>query len=396
MTMKQPGSFIPFSLPSIGIEEEEAVLRVLRSGWLTTGKEALAFEKEFALFTGSPHALAVNSATSGLQLAMEACGITKDTAILTSPYTFIATSSAALHLNASVQYCDIEKDTYNIDPEKIEDALKRDRALLKPRIKAVVPIHIAGNVCRMQDIMTLAKKYEVYIIEDAAHSFPSKTDNGYAGTIGDIGVFSFYATKTITTAEGGMVCTANDELAKRMTTMRMHGIDRSVWDRYTADKASWEYDVIEAGYKYNLPDILAAIGREQLKKADFFLEKRIHIIKQYNQAFAECPWIIPPPDGKGNAWHLYLLNLDLQKITINRNSFSQFLQEDGIGVSMHFIPHFLMSFWKKKGLDEKDFPNAKTRYESTISLPLWPDMTQMMIDKVIETVIKTGRMYGKY
>ena len=394
--MKQPGSFIPFSLPSIGIEEEEAVLRVLRSGWLTTGKEALAFEKEFALFTGSPHALAVNSATSGLQLAMEACGITKDTAILTSPYTFIATSSAALHLNSSVQYCDIEKDTYNIDPEKIEDALKRDRALLKPRIKAVVPIHIAGNVCRMQDIMTLAKKYEVYVIEDAAHSFPSKTDNGYAGTIGDIGVFSFYATKTITTAEGGMVCTANDELAKRMTTMRMHGIDRSVWDRYTADKASWEYDVIEAGYKYNLPDILAAIGREQLKKADFFLEKRIHIIKQYNQAFAECPWIIPPPDGKGNAWHLYLLNLDLQKITINRNSFSQFLQEDGIGVSMHFIPHFLMSFWKKKGLDEKDFPNAKTRYESTISLPLWPDMTQMMIDKVIETVIKTGRMYGKY
>ncbi|MBP7479402.1 MAG: DegT/DnrJ/EryC1/StrS aminotransferase family protein [Spirochaetaceae bacterium] len=394
--MKQPGSFIPFSLPSIGIEEEEAVLRVLRSGWLTTGKEALAFEKEFALFTGSPHALAVNSATSGLQLAMEACGITKDTAILTSPYTFIATSSAALHLNASVQYCDIEKDTYNIDPEKIEDALKRDRALLKPRIKAVVPIHIAGNVCRMQDIMTLAKKYEVYIIEDAAHSFPSKTDNGYAGTMGDIGVFSFYATKTITTAEGGMVCTANDELAKRMTTMRMHGIDRSVWDRYTADKASWEYDVIEAGYKYNLPDILAAIGREQLKKADFFLEKRIHIIKQYNQAFAECPWIIPPPDGKGNAWHLYLLNLDLQKITINRNSFSQFLQEDGIGVSMHFIPHFLMSFWKKKGLDEKDFPNAKTRYESTISLPLWPDMTQMMIDRVIETVIKTGRMYGKY
>ena len=396
MTMKQPGSFIPFSLPSIGIEEEEAVLRVLRSGWLTTGKEALAFEKEFALFTGSPHALAVNSATSGLQLAMEACGITKDTAILTSPYTFIATSSAALHLNASVQYCDIEKDTYNIDPEKIEDALKRDRALLKPRIKAVVPIHIAGNVCRMQDIMTLAKKYEVYIIEDAAHSFPSKTDNGYAGTIGDIGVFSFYATKTITTAEGGMVCTANDELAKRMTTMRMHGIDRSVWDRYTADKASWEYDVIEAGYKYNLPDILAAIGREQLKKADFFLEKRIHIIKQYNQAFAECPWIIPPPDGKGNAWHLYLLNLDLQKISINRNNFSQFLQEDGIGVSMHFIPHFLMSFWKKQGLDEKDFPNAKTRYESTISLPLWPDMTQMMIDKVIETVIKTGRMYGKY
>lgn len=395
MTMKQPGSFIPFSLPSIGIEEEEAVLRVLRSGWLTTGKEALAFEKEFASFTGCSHALAVNSATSGLQLAMEACGIGLNTAILTSPYTFIATSSAALHLNASVQYCDIEKDSYNIDPEKIEDALKKDKALLKPLIKAIVPIHIAGNVCRMKDIMTLAKKYEVYVIEDAAHAFPSKTDDGYAGTIGDIGVFSFYATKTITTAEGGMVCTSNDILAKRMTTMRMHGIDRNVWDRYTADKASWEYDVVEAGYKYNLPDILAAMGREQLKKAEKFLEKRIHIIQQYNKSFAECPWIIPPPDGKGNAWHLYLLNLDLSKLSINRNSFSQLLQEEGIGVSMHFIPHFLMSFWKQRGLDEKCFPNAQKHFESTISLPLWPDMTQQMIDKVIETVLKIGRMYGK-
>ncbi len=393
--MKQPDSFIPFSLPSIGVEEEEAVLRVLRSGWLTTGKEALAFEKEFALFTGAKHALSVNSATSGLQLAMEACGIKEGTSVITSPYTFISTSSTALHLNASIQYCDIEKDTYNIDPDQIETILKKDRALANPRIKAIIPIHIAGNVCRMNDILTLAKKYDVYVIEDAAHSFPSKTDQGYAGTLGDIGVFSFYATKTITTAEGGMVCTADDDLAKRMTTMRMHGIDRTVWDRYTSNKASWEYDVIDAGYKYNLPDILAALGREQLKKADLFLSKRRNIINQYQSAFELCPWIIPPPDGPGNAWHLYLLHLDLTKLSITRNDFSRILQDEGIGVSMHFIPHFLMTFWKNKGLEAKDFPNSFAQYESTISLPLWPDMTETMISKVIETVLKTGNMYGK-
>lgn len=393
--MKQPDSFIPFSLPSIGVEEEEAVLRVLRSGWLTTGKEALAFEKEFALFTGAKHALSVNSATSGLQLAMEACGIKEGTSVITSPYTFISTSSAALHLNASIQYCDIEKDTYNIDPDQIETILKKDRALANPRIKAIIPIHIAGNVCRMNDILTLAKKYDVYVIEDAAHSFPSKTDQGYAGTLGDIGVFSFYATKTITTAEGGMVCTADDDLAKRMTTMRMHGIDRTVWDRYTSNKASWEYDVIDAGYKYNLPDILAALGREQLKKADLFLSKRRNIINQYQSAFELCPWIIPPPDGPGNAWHLYLLHLDLTKLSITRNDFSRILQDEGIGVSMHFIPHFLMTFWKNKGLEAKDFPNSFAQYESTISLPLWPDITETMISKVIETVLKTGNMYGK-
>lgn len=393
--MTQSKSFIPFSLPSIGREEEEAVLRVLRSGWLTTGKEALAFEKEFSSYIGSSHTLAVNSATSGLQLAMEACGIGKGSAILTSPYTFIATSSSALHLDAQVVYCDIDKDSYNIDPDKIEDALKKDRVSAVPIIKAIVPIHIAGNVCRMNEILSIAKKYGVFVIEDAAHAFPSKTKNGYAGTLGDIGVFSFYATKTITTAEGGMICTANSDLAKRMTTMRMHGIDRTVWDRYTSDKASWEYDVIDAGYKFNLPDILAAMGREQLKKAELFLQKRINIVNQYRKEFSQCPWIIPPPDSDGNAWHLYLLNLDLNRISITRNEFSRFLQERGIGVSMHFIPHFYMSYWKKQGLDEKDFPNAKKRYESTISLPLWPDMTQEMVDKVISSVLEIGSMYGK-
>ncbi len=392
--MIQQNSFIPFSYPSLGVEEEEAVLRVMRSGWLTTGKEALAFENEFASYTGSKYALSVNSATSGLQLAMEACGIGKESAILTSPYTFISTSSVAVHLGASVVYCDTEKDSYSIDPEQIERALKKDRQKKKPLIKAIVPIHIAGNVCRMADIMSLAQKYNVYVIEDAAHSFPSKTSQGYAGTLGNIGVFSFYATKTITTAEGGMICTCSDEMAQRMTTMRMHGIDRTVWDRYTSKKSSWEYDVIEAGYKFNLPDILAAMGREQLKKADLFLQKRKRIVQMYRNEFDSCPWIIPPPDGEGNAWHLYMLRLDESKLSITRNQTAAFLQEQGIGISVHFIPHFLMTYWKNKGLCEQDFPNAKALYESSMSLPLWPDMTDDMIHRVIESVKKIGSMYG--
>ena len=394
--MKLSNDFIPFSLPSLGKEEEDAVLNIMRSGWVTTGKETLEFEKEFASFIQCPYALAVNSATSGLQLAMEACGCGEGKSIITSPYTFISTSTVAIHLNADVVYCDIENDSYNIDPEKIEDALKNDRSLQNPKIQAIVPIHIAGNICKMDDITFLAKKYGVFVIEDAAHAFPSKTKNGYAGNLGDVGVFSFYATKTITTAEGGMICTSNEDLAKRMMTMRMHGIDRSVWDRYTSNKSSWEYDVIDAGYKFNLPDILSAIGRVQLSKAELFLQKRTAIVKKYIRAFSTCPWIIPSPDGEGNAWHLYLLALDLSKLSIDRNTFSKLLQDSGIGVSMHFIPHCRFTYWQKRGLKEEDFPQAMKKFESTISLPLWPDMTEQMVEKVIHTVITIGtKFYGK-
>ncbi len=377
---------IPFFLPSIGKEEEDAVLEVMRSGWLTTGKVPLEFEKEFAQKVGCKHALAVNSATSGLMLAMEACGIRECTKILTSPYTFVSTVTAALHLGGGVVYADIEDDTYSISPEQIEDKLSKDRS-----IRAIVPIHIAGNLCNMKRINEIAKRYGVKVIEDAAHSFPSATQDGYGGTLGDIGVFSFYSTKTITTAEGGMICTNNDTLAKRITTMRMHGIDRTVWNRYTSDKASWEYDVVQAGYKCNLPDILSAIGREQLKKCDSFFEKRKKIALQYCEAFKDHDFLQCPPDQEGNSWHLYLLRIKTEKLLITRDEFANTLQKNGVNISMHFIPHYAFTYFKKTyKLKKRDFPNVKKQFESTISIPLWPDMTDTMVKKVIDTVIEIG------
>ncbi|MCM1321198.1 MAG: DegT/DnrJ/EryC1/StrS family aminotransferase [Bacteroides sp.] len=381
--------FVPFFRPSIGQEEENAVLQVMRSGWLTTAKETLAFEQEFSNYVHSPHALAVNSATSGLTLAMDALGITKGTKILTTPYTFISTAAPALHLGAGIVYADIEKDSYNIDAVQIEKKLRQDSA-----IKAIIPVHIAGNICNMDEILFLARKYNVHVIEDAAHAFPSKTAAGYAGTLGDCGVFSFYATKAITTAEGGMICTANNEIAARIAAMRLHGIDRSIWERYTSDKASWEYDVTQPGYKCNLPDILSAIGRVQLKKAESFFEKRKTIAMQYNEAFSEYDFLQCPPDGTGNAWHLYLLRIVPEKLSVTRTEFANILQNKGIGISMHFIPHFHMSYWKQHlKITAEDFPNAEKQYQRTFTLPLWPDMTQEMVRTVIEAVIETGKKH---
>ena len=289
---------VPFHKASITQEDEQAVLEVLRSGWLTTGNVTLEFEKLFSESvetqsikekSGKVISLAVNSNTSGMILAMEACGVKEGTAVITTPYTFVSTAACARHLNADVYFADIEKDSYNIDPAKIEEILKKDFESGEHKIKAIVPVHIAGNVCKMEQILELAKKYstesnKIYVIEDAAHSYPSETDLGYAGTIGDVGVFSFYVTKTMTTAEGGMVCTRNEDLAKRITVMRMHGMDRTTWDRYTSPRASWEYDIIAPGYKFNLPDVLSALGVSQVKRAKLFFEQRKKVVEQYNKA----------------------------------------------------------------------------------------------------------------
>ena len=381
---------VPFFKASIGKEEEDAVLRVMRSGWLTTGKEALAFEKEFAQKINVPFALCVNSNTSGMILAMEACGIKEGDAVITTPYTFVSTATSARHLNADVYFADVEENSYSISPESIEKILESPKG---KNVKAIVPVHIAGNVCDMEKIMALAKKYNVRVIEDCAHSFPSQTDMGYAGAIGDIGIFSFYATKTITTAEGGMVTTKDPELAKRMTVMRLHGMDRTTWDRYTSPRASWEYDIIAPGFKCNLPDMLAALGRVQLERADEFYIKRKEHVKKFNEAFSKLDFVELPPDSKGNAWHLYLLRLNLDKLDCDRNTFAKELQEMGLGISMHFIPLFHFTYWKKLYPDftAENYPNAQRQYSRTITLPLWPDMSEDMVSYVIECVQKAGR-----
>ncbi|MBO7638090.1 MAG: DegT/DnrJ/EryC1/StrS family aminotransferase [Treponema sp.] len=380
---------VPFFRASIGKEEEDAVLRVMKSGWLTTGKEALAFEREFAQKINVPYALSVNSNTSGMILAMEACGVGPGTAVITTPYTFVSTATSARHLDADVYFADVEENSYSISPDSIEKILEGPKG---KNVKAIVPVHIAGNVCNMERIMALAKKYNVRVIEDCAHSFPSKTDMGYAGAIGDVGIFSFYATKTITTAEGGMITTKDEGLAKRMTVMRLHGMDRTTWDRYTSPRASWEYDIVAPGFKCNLPDILAALGRVQLERADEFYQKRIRHVEKFNEAFSKLDFVETPPDSKGNAWHLYLLRLKLEKLNCDRNAFAKELQEMGLGISMHFIPLFHFTYWKELYPDftAENFPNAQRQYSRTTTLPLWPDMSDEMVSYVIECVKKTG------
>ena len=402
---------VPFHRAAITKDEENAVLDVLRSGWLTTGKYALEFEKKFSASVSDTDkmkearralslsdseiiSLAVNSNTSGMILAMEACGVREGTAVITTPYTFVSTAACARHLNADVFFADVEKDNYSIDPVKIEEILKKDT---EHRVRAIVPVHIAGKVCNMHRIMELAQKYstpehKIRVIEDAAHSYPSPTELGYAGTIGDAGVFSFYVTKTITTAEGGMVCTRDSELARRMTVMRMHGMDRTTWDRYTSPRASWEYDIIAPGYKFNLPDILAAIGCCQVDRAQLFYEQRKRIVDMYNKAFSKLDFIRLPPDGEGNSWHLYLMRIIPEKLKITREEFAKKMQEAGLGISVHFIPIFHFTYWRELYPDftAENFPNAERQYNNTISIPLFPDMTDEQAQLVIDTVIKIG------
>ena len=396
---------VPFHKAAITKAEEDAVLDVLRSGWLTTGKYALEFEKKFSQIAGKGDegtgrapviSLAVNSNTSGMILAMEAYGVCEGTYVITTPYTFVSTATCARHLGAHVLFADIEKDTYSIDPNNIEEILKKAAAEGKI-VKAIVPVHIAGNVCNMKKIMELAKKYStasntIRVIEDAAHSFPSPTDMGYAGTIGDAGVFSFYVTKTITTAEGGMVCTRDPDLARRMTVMRMHGMDRTTWDRYTSPRASWEYDIIAPGYKFNLPDVLAAIGVCQLDRVWLFYEQRKAIVDMYNKAFSSFDFIELPPDGPGNSWHLYLMRIVPEKLKITREQFAKKMQEAGLGISVHFIPIFHFTYWRELYPDftAQNYPNAENQYNRTISIPLYPDMTKEDAELVIETVKKIG------
>ena len=398
---------VPFSRPSISEEEGYAVYNVLRSGWLTTGKEALAFENEFSYFMNKVDdsvsearkaaglsadgvtSLAVNSNTSGMILAMEACGVKKGTAVITTPYTFVSTAACAKHLGADVIFADIEKDSYSIDVGKVEEILERDK---DKKIVAVVPVHIAGNLCDMERLVKAARKHNVKVIEDAAHAFPSLSKLGYAGTIGDAGVFSFYVTKTMTTAEGGMVCVRDKALAKRMAVMRMHGMDRTTWDRYTSPHASWEYDIVDLGWKFNLPDLLATMGRVQLKRAGEMFEKRKKIVQYYNEEFSKLDFVQLPPDGDGNAWHLYLMRLNPGALKIGRDDFAKALQKEGIGISVHFIPLFKFTYWKNldKNFTAENFPNAARQYERTISLPLWPDMTEEMARLTVAAVKKIG------
>jgi len=400
---------IPFAYPYIKTEEEAAALRVLRSGWLTTGPEALAFEKEFADFFKSRqplYAMAVNSATAGLHLALEACGVGQGDLALVPSYTFASTAEVVRHLGAEPVFVDSVPNGFHIDMAAAEQTIKSlldgknpytgksDSQWSTKPLKAILPVHYGGLACDMDAVMDVARRYNLKVIEDAAHAFPSLTARGYAGTIGDAGVFSFYATKTLCTGEGGMVLCRDKALAERVALMRLHGIDRSVWNRYTDTSASWYYEVVEAGYKCNLPDLLAAVGRVQLSRADELLRMREAIAARYDAAFAHDRHLLIPISGQGDARHLYPLRLELNTLRISRNEFIERVRENGIGVSVHFIPLHSMPYYKNRyALAEDNLPCAMNTFRQTVSLPIWPGMSDAQVERVIELVINTVREY---
>lgn len=401
-------NFVPFALPSIGEEEIEAVVATMRSGWLTTGPRTKEFEQAFANAVGARHALAVNSATGGLHLAMEAAGISADDLVLTPTWTFTATAEVARYLGAHPVFVDAEPDTLNLDAAHLEQRVMELKREYGSRLKAVAPVHFAGQACEMDAILDIAEAHGLTVIEDAAHAFPT-TVTGRAvhdgerrlrniGTVGHATVFSFYATKSIATGEGGMVTTQDDRIAERIRLMRLHGISRDVWNRYISTMPSWYYEVVAPGYKYNLTDIASAIGLIQLSRAKSFQDRRENIAKQYQAAFQEHPALeIPvhrhPSDT--NAWHLYVLRLNLARLAIDRNRFIEEIAQRGVGCSVHFIPLHLQPYWRERySLDPLAFPVASREFERVVSLPIYPDMDDQMVQRVIDVVLETAGIFA--
>jgi dTDP-4-amino-4,6-dideoxygalactose transaminase len=377
-------SFIPFALPLTGEEEIAEVADTIRSGWLTTGPKTKRFEADFAEFIGAKHALAVNSATAGLHLGLEALGVGKGDKVITTVHTFTATAEVIRYLGADPVFVDIEGDSFNIDCDEIEAAL-----IANPEVKVIMPVHYAGQAANMTRIVELAKKYDVKILEDAAHAVPSTHNGQTIGTIGDITVYSFYANKTMTTGEGGMVVTENDEYAKRISCMRLHGISKDVFDRFTSTKPSWHYEVVAPGFKYNMTDIAAAMGIHQLRKAWFLQQRRQLIAEKYSAAFSELPLITPLVVNSDDvhSWHLYVVQLKLEELNIGRDRFIEIMAEKGIGTSVHYIPLHFHPYWQQEyNLKASDFPKSSHAFERIVSLPNYPKMTDTEVDRVITTV----------
>jgi len=382
--------FLPYALPDIGEEEINEVLDSLRSGWLTTGPKTKRFEEEFASFIGEGReAVAVNSATAGLHLALEALGVRPGDDVIVPDYTFTATAEVVRYLGAEPLLVDIDSSTFNIDPGIVEHVIDCRLQARGKVPKAIIPVHFAGLSCDMESILSLAGKYDLKVLEDAAHALPTTCKGSLIGAMAsDATVFSFYATKTITTGEGGMIVTRDPEIAKRCRTMRLHGISRDAFDRYTSTKPSWHYEVIAPGFKYNMTDLASSLGIHQLKKAWRFQKQRAEMAQRYDDAFGDLPLLLPPraPAGDIHAHHVYAIRLGAE-VKIPRDRFIERMSEKGIGCSVHFIPLHLHPYWRDRyNLKPEDFPNAQYAYERAVSLPLYTKMTMADQDRVINAV----------
>ena len=380
--------FLPFALPEIGEEEIAEVVDALRSGWVTTGPKTRQFEGDFAAFLGDTtrgealHCIAVNSATAGLHLALEALGIGPGDEVITTTHTFTATAEVVRYLGADVKLVDIDPATLNICPRAVE-------AAITPATRAIMPVHYAGLAADMPAILAIAKKHGLKVVEDAAHALPTTSEGRLIGTLdSDATVFSFYANKTITTGEGGMLVTRDDALARRAKLMRLHGMNRDAFDRYTAKVPSWYYEVVAPGFKYNLTDIAAALGIHQLRRAQAFYEQRCRLAAAYDEALAGLPVILPPKGrpGQQHAWHLYVMRL-ADDAGVARDRFIERLFEQGVGCSVHYIPLHLHRYWRERyDLREAMFPHSQQAFERMVSLPLYTRMDIADVQRVAAAV----------
>lgn len=379
--------FLPFALPEIGDEEIAEVIDTLRSGWVTTGPKARRFEQAFVEYLGDQglHAIAVNSATAGLHLALEALGIGPGDEVITTTHTFTATAEVVRYLGADVKLVDIDPTTLNID-------LAAAEAAITPRTKAIMPVHYAGLAVDMDAVHALARKHGLKVVEDAAHALPTTWRGQLIGLhASDAVVFSFYANKTMTTGEGGMLVTRDAQLAARAKVMRLHGINRDAFDRFTAKVPSWYYEIVAPGFKYNLTDIAAALGLHQLKRLPGFQVRREQIAQRFDEALADLPIILPPRPqvaGDTHAWHLYVIRLS-DEARIDRDALIDSLFADGIGVSVHYIPLHLHPYWRERYLlKPEQFPHSQKAYERMVTLPLYTRMTDADVERVITAVRK--------
>ncbi len=381
---------VPFHRPAIGPDEEREVLDSLRSGWITTGPKAKRFEREFAEYVGAKHALAVAHCTGALHLSLWALGIGPGDEVITTPFTFTATAEVMGYLGARPLFVDIDPGTFNINPARIEEVLESGE---HRRVRAILPVHFAGQPCDMDRICAIARRHGLDVVEDAAHAAGAARHlegRGMTriGNIGKLSCFSFYATKNFTSAEGGMITTEDDALADKITVASLHGMNRDAWKRY--DKSgSWYYEIHDTGFKYNLSDVHAAIGVAQLKRASDFMARRTAIANAYNEALRGEEGLQVPYGEPGieHAWHLYVLRLRPEMLKVGRNQFVEMLRERGVGVSVHCIPLHTMHFYQKTyGYRGNEFPVSEDVFSRCLSLPIYAAMSDEDVSYVIETV----------
>lgn len=383
--------FLPFALPEIGEEEIQEVTACLRSGWLTTGPKTRQFETDFETLLNGKRlpgqapvsAVAVNSATAGLHLALEALGIGPGDEVIVPTHTFTATAEVVRYMGADPVFVDVLPGSLNIDPALVKKAIT-------PKTRMIMPVHFAGLAAPMTEIIQIAKQHGLKVVEDAAHALPTVLEDGqWIGNLDtDATVFSFYANKTMTTGEGGMLVSRHPEVVKRVKTMRLHGINRDVFDRFTAKTPSWYYEVVAPGFKYNLTDIASAMGIHQLKKAMAFQQRRQAIAQVYQEEFADLPVVLPHTADEGglHSWHLYVLRLS-DECKLSRDEFVEKLYAQAIGCSVHYIPLHLHPYWRDTyGLSAANFPVSQKAYERMVSIPLYSKMTDADVARVVQTI----------